>query len=86
MTTGQLVFFSGVGLLIVTLILGIIFVVKKPTYKPENPTDSTAKTLYKSYPSDDFTVALGYPDYTQESCTIILSDETELLPDESIAP
>lgn len=36
MTTGQLIFFSGVGLLALTLILAIVFCIKKPQYIPEN--------------------------------------------------
>lgn len=83
MTTGQLVFFSGVGLLIVTLIVGIIFMVKKPTYKPENPVHCTTQTRYMSYPTNDLTVALEHPEHFQENDTIILSDETELLPENS---
>lgn len=86
MTTGQLVFFSGIGLLIVTLILSIIFfIVKKPTYKPENSVHFTTQTLYMSYPTHDLTVALEHPEDLEENPTIILSDETELLPEKSNA-
>lgn len=36
MTTGQLVFYSGLALLGLTIITAIIFLIKKPKYMPEN--------------------------------------------------
>ena len=36
MSTGQIVFYAGIGLLVVTIILAVIFMVKKPVYHPEN--------------------------------------------------
>lgn len=36
MTTGQLLFYSGAALLGLTLILLIVFLIKKPKYEPES--------------------------------------------------
>ena len=61
MTTGTFMFFSGVGLLFVTIILGVVFWVKKPQYRPENAVDvrngdgNTLK-LRSGYPTDPLTV------------------------------
>ena len=61
MFTGQLAFYSGVALLFFTIILGIIFWVKKPQYIPENATydggtDRNTRKLRSGYPTDRLTV------------------------------
>ena len=60
MTTGELVFYSGVGLLIVTLLLAVVFLIKRPRYVPEQlshlpgGTGDTQK-LRSGYPTDPLT-------------------------------
>lgn len=58
MTQGQMMFLSGVALLIATIILAIIFLIKKPRYSPEQfaGTDSEAAfRLRNGYPTDRLT-------------------------------
>ena len=59
MTTGQLVFYSGIGLLIMTIALAILFAVKKPKYNPESiayiEADGNTKRLRSGYPTDCLT-------------------------------
>ncbi len=60
MTTGQLVFYSGVGLMAVTILLAIFFVVKKPRYMPEQAGYIPAgphqtQKLRNGYPTDPVT-------------------------------
>lgn len=61
MTTGQLLFYSGAALLGLTVILAIIFIIKKPKYIPESAAyDGTApgktQRLRNGYPTDHLTV------------------------------
>lgn len=60
MTTGELVFYSGIGLLALTVILAVLFAVKKPQYHPENaallPGDGRTAPLRNGYPTDRLTV------------------------------
>lgn len=61
MTTGQLLFYSGVALLVLTILLAAVFSVKKPRYDPETAdggageTGSTRK-LRSGYPTDPLTI------------------------------
>ncbi len=61
MTTGQMLFVSGSVLLVFTIILGVIFWIKKPQYRPENvvycggDTRHTQK-LRNGYPTDPLTI------------------------------
>lgn len=58
MTQGQMVFLSGVILLIATIILAIIFLIKKPRYSPEkfNGLGSGASSRFRNgYPTDRLT-------------------------------
>lgn len=60
MTTGELVFYSGIGLLALTVILAVLFAVKKPQYHPENAAmlsgDGQTAPLRNGYPTDRLTV------------------------------
>lgn len=61
MSMGQLIFYSGVGLLVLTVILGIIFWVKKPQYIPSNASydgssDMNTRKLRNGYPTDRLTI------------------------------
>lgn len=60
MTTGQMLFYSGVGLLVLTILLAIVFLVKKPQYIPEQvgvgPDGSNqTQKLRNGYPTDPVT-------------------------------
>ena len=60
MTTGQLVFYAGVILLAATIVLAVVFAVKKPEYHPENAAlasegERTAP-LRNGFPTDRLTV------------------------------
>ena len=92
MTTGQLVFYSGVGLLALTLLLAVVFAVKKPRYDPEaaglgGPGRSTQK-LRSGYPTDPLTIRREPPakagaetERLPEAGTAVLPEtETEPLP------
>lgn len=60
MTTGQILFYSGVGLLGLTVVLAIIFAIKKPQYKPGNvvysAADGNTQKLRNGYPTDPLTI------------------------------
>lgn len=60
MTTGQIVFFSGVALLALTIILAIIFIIRKPKYMPGNAiygeADRNTQKLHNGYPTDRLTI------------------------------
>lgn len=59
MSTGQIVFYAGIGLLVVTIILAVIFMVKKPVYHPENAAvaggENRTMPLRSGYPTDPLT-------------------------------
>lgn len=60
MTTGQIMFYSGAGLMALAVVLAIIFVVKKPQYKPDHAVysaaDSNTQRLRNGYPTDPLTI------------------------------
>ena len=95
MTTGQLVFYSGILLLCLTLIIAIIFILKKPNYTPENAGYRTAKTsqIPNSYPTERQTIRRGEQiksspptqleeteKMENETAAIFQGGETEILP------
>lgn len=57
MSTGQILFYAGVALLIVTVILAVFFFVKKPQYTPEGVVSGPNQTqrLINGYPTDPLT-------------------------------
>ena len=65
MTTGQLVFYSGVGLLALTILLAVVFAVKKPRYDPETaglgPGSGSTRKLRSGYPTDPLTIRRASP-------------------------
>lgn len=90
MTTGQLIFYSGIGLLIITIILGIIFWIKKPQYIPENAAyDATGnkrtQKLRSGYPTDRLTIRRE-PERPVSPGTVPLQEETERLTTEQTDP
>lgn len=82
MTTGQIIFFSGVALLILTIILAIIFIVKKPKYIPGNAiyseTDKVTQKLRNGYPTDRLTVHRESA-YSTNPDTAVLTGEASKL-------
>jgi len=96
MTTGQLIFYSGLALLGLTVLLAIIFIVKKPKYQPENAVYESAEArqtqrLRNSYPTERQTIRRDKPAETSESTELIKTEgqetagsfqaeETEILP------
>ena len=63
MTPGQYLFFGGLGLLALTLIMGVIFLIKKPKYEPEGAVGAGGtEKLHSGYPTDRLTVRRPAPD------------------------
>lgn len=59
MSTGTIFYYSGLGLLALTVLLAILFIVKKPKYTPERAAysgaDSDTQKLRNGYPTDRIT-------------------------------
>ena len=82
-TTGQVIFYSGVGLLIFTIVLGVAFWLKKPQYIPGNAAydqgaDKNTRKLRSGYPTDHLTVRRE-PEQPIMSGTAILQESTAQL-------
>lgn len=83
MSTGQLIFYSGVGLLVLTIALGIVFWLRRPQYIPENadhdedPSKNTRK-LRSGYPTNRLTVRRE-PKHPIISETAVLHESTAQL-------
>lgn len=61
MTTGMLLFYGGLALLVLTIILAIVFALRPPKYIPENaaiigPGDLNTQPLKNAYPTNRLTV------------------------------
>ena len=69
MTTGQLLFYAGAALLGLTVILLIIFLIKRPKYQPEGAASGPAPTVVPNKP-------VSLSDAAQ---TEIISSETQLI-------
>ena len=85
MTIGHLLFYGGAALLGLTVLLAIIFIIKKPKYTPESAAYAGAdpgrtQSLRNGYPTDRMTVRR---EPVQQAATerIEQSQETELLTD-----
>lgn len=98
MSTGQLVFYSGVALLFFTIILGIVFWVKKPQYIPANAaydggTDRNTRKLRSGYPTDRLTIRRE-PEQPIQMETAVLQENTapieaeqgDIRPDTAVLP
>ena len=90
MTTGELVFSSGVGLLLFTLVLAVIFAIKRPRYMPEelsheqNPPGNTQK-LRSGFPTEAVTrERAGKTEKIIEQGTIPLQQDTIPLQQDTI--
>ncbi|MBE6961245.1 MAG: hypothetical protein E7445_02180 [Ruminococcaceae bacterium] len=64
MTNGQLMFYAGIGLFGLTILLAIVFLIKKPKYRPENASVGGGQTipLRNGYPTEPMTVRYGAAD------------------------
>lgn len=87
MTNGQLLFYGGAALLTLTVILAIIFIIKKPKYISKSTAyDSidtgTTQKLLNGYPTDRMTIRRDSPQLstlTTEETELLPSDQTELI-------
>ena len=88
MTTGQIVFYSGVALLVLTIVTAIVFLIKKPKYIPEKAVYGAAASnvtqrLRNGYPTEQVTIrreTVQSPVSREEQLTeLIGEEETELL-------
>lgn len=98
MSTGQLVFYSGVGLLVFTIVLGIAFWLKKPQYIPGNAAydqgaDKNTQKLRSGYPTDHLTVRrepkqpiMSGTAALQESTAQLETEQEDTLPDTAVLP
>lgn len=59
MTTGEILFYAGIALLVVTVGLIVFFLIKKPKYTPEDDPyfsgDDRTQVLHNGYPTDPLT-------------------------------
>lgn len=90
MTTGQLLFYGGAALLGLTVLLAIIFIIKKPKYTPETATyagtdPGKTQKLINGYPTDRMTIRRESVQ-TVATEAIEQSQETELLTETLIEP
>lgn len=95
MTTGEILFYSGVVLFVITIITAIVFSIKKPEYRPEKEiyrlNEAGTEQLMNSYPTNPLTVRrkttqsneqLIHNSKHENDTTVLLeNDETELLED-----
>ena len=70
MTTGEMVFYAGVALLGLTVLVGLIFFIRRPVYRPEDaaalPEDGRTAPLRSAYPTDPLTVRRETPAVEKE--------------------
>lgn len=98
MTTGQVIFYSGVGLLVFTIVLGIAFWLKKPQYIPENAVydggaEKRTRKLRSGYPTDRLTIRqeseqpiMSGTAVLQESTAQLGTEQSDTLPDTAVLP
>lgn len=82
MTKGQLMFYGGIALLLFTVILAIVFFIKKPVYRPESgairpPEDTDTQRLRNGFPTSPITVRRDSVSDQQLNETQPLSEEME---------
>ena len=87
MSTGQLVFYSGAALLAVTILLAVVFLIRKPVYTPEKAVydgaaQNRTQTFRSGYPTDPLTVRRDAP--VQAAGTVPLAEETLPLTQETV--
>lgn len=86
MTTGQMVFYSGVGLFILTIIVALVFLIRRPKYIPEKAVYGAAvsnatQRLRNGYPTEQVTIRRETvpADRETQATELIGDEETELL-------
>ena len=95
MSTGQLVFYGGAALLAVTILLAVVFLIRKPVYTPEKAVyDGAAQNRTQPFrsgsPTDPLTVRRDTPEKKAEETlplaeeTVPLTQETPPLRDETV--
>lgn len=82
MTTGQLVFYGGVVLLGLTILAAIVFLVKRPTYQPEDPiyeTNGAGRTqhLRNGFPTEKETIRRVSSERTEPMETEAFDDKAD---------
>lgn len=96
-TPGQLMFYGGAALLAFTLVLGILFLIKKPVYRPENEAvqiqaDAFAQRLRNGGPTAPVTIWRDTapqpgPVYSGQAvppaqAAVYITEETKYLPED----
>lgn len=89
MTAGQVLFYSGIGLLALTIILTVVFIIKKPKYIPESTAYSglssgRTQRLLNGYPTDPVTIRRNTApkvDRQSQETEVMTGDPTELMSD-----
>ncbi len=84
MTTGMLLFYGGLALLVLTIILAVVFALCPPKYIPENaaiagPGDSQTQPLKNAYPTNRLTVRRGSASAPTEPIPASSDPQTALL-------
>ncbi len=87
LTTGEILFYSGAGLLGLTVLLTIIFIIVKPKYEPENGAYDSGdpgrtQRLRSGYTTDQINTGRPAPRPQVPAASM---EETELLPRDSTA-
>lgn len=76
MTTGEIVFMAGAALLVLTVILAIVFLMRKPQYRPELESyagpNSGTQPLRSGYATDTLALRRGIPQIVEDQATEIL--------------
>lgn len=90
MTTGQILFYGGVALLALTVVLAIIFIIVRPKYKPEVEAHQggdagRTQPLLNGYPTDRMTVRRESAK-TAEAAKPNSGQETEMMSDDLTIP
>ena len=79
MTTGQMMFYAGAGLLGLTVLLAIVFAIKKPKYQPQNLTgESVTAPMRNGYPTQEVTreaEAAGTTEFMEEQPGVAAATE-----------
>ena len=75
-------FYAGVALLAVTAVVGVVFLIRRPVYRPEDAAaildDGRTQPLHNAYPTDPLTVRqTAHGQMVNTGKTVILEEETE---------
>ena len=75
-------FYAGVALLAATAVVGVVFLIRRPVYRPEDAAaildDGRTQPLHNAYPTDPLTVRqTAHGQMVNTGKTVILEEETE---------